>query len=114
MKTILKKLENFILNNTPACDKLGHDFWGNHLWSNIGVLSALLIAWVIPTLWLLIIPIGTTVIPAFTKEKKDGEDNNGDGKLDGNRDPKDFWWTLASLPMKLLLLGIIIFLMLKK
>ena len=108
MKDLMKKLETFMLNNTPASDKLMHDFWGNHLWSNIGVFIVLITSLVWSSMWLLIIPILTTAIPALQKEVNDGQDADGDGKPDGNSDKADFWWTLASLPVKLILLWIII------
>lgn len=119
MKKILNKIKkglfkglNYLLNLqnkfTLPCDKLGHIYWGNHLWSNVGVIAVLLLVWLIPTFWLLLIPVATTVVPAFMKEKKDGLDSDGDGSPDGTKDKKDFLWTLASLPIKLVLLSIII------
>ncbi len=89
--------------NTPRSDYLAHSFWGDILWSNIGYLPSIILTLFIPSYWLIILPIISNVVPAGLKELSDGNGN-------GNKDKYDFFYTLTSLPLKIITLLIITYL----
>lgn len=106
----MKKLYKWIADkakwttkNTPAPDKLAHAFWGDVLWSNIGYISAIVLTLILPSFWWILLPVLSNAVPALTKELSDDDGH-------GNKEWKDFFFTLTSLPVKLISLVIITYL----
>jgi len=97
----MNRIAEWFIKNTPECDKLGHYYFGDMIWSNVGFLPALLLSFSINSYWLVLLPILSTIIPAIIKEKYDSEGY-------GNSDFKDVIYTCLPMVIKVFVLIIII------
>ena len=88
---LLAKWAKFTTKNTPACDKLGHNFWGDK-YSMIGFIISLSIIKIfsldgVISASMVLIPFIFAFIPAYAKEWSDGHGH-------GNKDGKDLLATI--------------------
>ena len=104
----MKKINQWFTDHTPASDKLAHYYWGDILWSNIGYILAIFMSFFIPSYTLILFPLLTVVIPAASKEKRDGELNEN-GIKNGNRELADFFYTIAPAIPKMIVVACVVY-----
>lgn len=104
-----EKILSIINKYTPRADYLAHYYWGDILWSNIGYVLAIIIAFIYPSYTLIILPLISVAIPAWSKEKRDGQ-TNSDGTTKGDKDLKDFLYTILPSIPKVMILWLLIYL----
>jgi hypothetical protein len=112
MSKFNERIIKYQTDNTPAPDKLAHYFWGNRVWSKLGVLAAFLILilakiifvvnfWFLPLAFL---PRVTATIAATAKEKRDSTGL-------GNSEKEDIKYTVMPSNFDVFYLAIIIVLL---